>query len=121
MVYTCEAATAEELLRHGSVARVAETKVAGDATDDELAIREVNAGVYAFEGGALKEALDRLTPENAQGELYLTTVLELLERVGAQPLDDPTLLLGVNDRADLARVRALAARRRSASAAPWAR
>jgi bifunctional UDP-N-acetylglucosamine pyrophosphorylase/glucosamine-1-phosphate N-acetyltransferase len=92
----------------GSVARVAETKVAGDATDDELAIREVNAGVYAFEGGALKEALARLTPDNAQGELYLTTVLELLERVGAQPLDDPTLLLGVNDRADLARVRALA-------------
>jgi bifunctional UDP-N-acetylglucosamine pyrophosphorylase / glucosamine-1-phosphate N-acetyltransferase len=92
----------------GSVARVVETKVAGDATEDELAIREVNAGVYAFDGAALKEALERLTPDNAQGELYLTTVLELVERVGAQRVDDPTLLLGVNDRADLARVRTLA-------------
>ena len=37
----------------------------------ELAIREVNAGVYAFDGAALKDALERLTPDNAQGELYL--------------------------------------------------
>ena len=92
----------------GSVARVVETKVAGDATAEELAIREVNAGVYAFDGGALKEALERLTPDNAQGELYLPSALELLDRVAAHPLDDPTLLLGINDRADLARVRALA-------------
>jgi bifunctional UDP-N-acetylglucosamine pyrophosphorylase / glucosamine-1-phosphate N-acetyltransferase len=92
----------------GSVARVVETKVAGDATAEELAIREVNAGVYAFDGGALKEALGRLTPDNAQGELYLPGALDLLDRVGAQRLDDPTLLLGVNDRVDLARVRALA-------------
>jgi bifunctional UDP-N-acetylglucosamine pyrophosphorylase/glucosamine-1-phosphate N-acetyltransferase len=92
----------------GSVARVVETKVAGDATDEELAIREVNAGVYAFDGAALKAALERLTPDNAQGELYLPSTLPLLGRVAAHPLDDPTLLLGVNDRVDLARVRALA-------------
>jgi bifunctional UDP-N-acetylglucosamine pyrophosphorylase/glucosamine-1-phosphate N-acetyltransferase len=92
----------------GSVARVVETKVAGDATADELAIREVNAGVYAFDGSALRDALTRLQPNNAQGELYLTDALALLGRVAAQPLDDPTMLLGVNDRADLARVRALA-------------
>ena len=92
----------------GSVARVVETKVAGDATEEELAIREVNAGVYAFEGGPLREALARLTPDNAQGELYLPAALDLLDRVGAHRLDDPTLLLGVNDRVDLARVRALA-------------
>jgi len=92
----------------GSVARVVETKVAGDATDEELAIREVNAGVYAFDGAALKDALERLTPENAQGELYLPSTVELLERVAAQPLDDPTAMLGVNDRAELARVRAVA-------------
>ena len=55
-----------------------------------------------------KDALERLTPDNAQGELYLPSTLELLDRVAAHPLDDPTLLLGVNDRADLARVRALA-------------
>jgi bifunctional UDP-N-acetylglucosamine pyrophosphorylase / glucosamine-1-phosphate N-acetyltransferase len=92
----------------GTVARVVETKVAGDASDEELAIREVNAGVYAFDGDALKAALERLTPDNAQGELYLPATVELLERVNAHALDDPTLLLGVNDRAELARVRAIA-------------
>jgi bifunctional UDP-N-acetylglucosamine pyrophosphorylase/glucosamine-1-phosphate N-acetyltransferase len=92
----------------GSVERVVETKVHGDATPEQLAIREVNAGVYAFDGAALKDALERLTPDNAQGELYLPSTLELLDRVAAHPLDDPTLLLGVNDRADLARVRGLA-------------
>jgi bifunctional UDP-N-acetylglucosamine pyrophosphorylase/glucosamine-1-phosphate N-acetyltransferase len=98
------------VVRHedGSVARVVETKVAGDATEEELAIREVNAGVYAFAGGPLKVALERLTPDNAQGELYLPSALDLLDRVAAHRLDDPTLLLGVNDRVDLARVRALA-------------
>ena len=92
----------------GSVERVVETKVQGDATPEQLAIREVNAGVYAFDGAALRDALERLTPDNAQGELYLPSTLELLDRVAAHPLDDPTLLLGINDRADLARVRALA-------------
>ncbi|HEX7298454.1 MAG TPA: bifunctional UDP-N-acetylglucosamine diphosphorylase/glucosamine-1-phosphate N-acetyltransferase GlmU [Solirubrobacteraceae bacterium] len=92
----------------GSVDRVVETKVEGDATDEELAIREVNAGVYAFDGDALKDALARLTPDNAQGELYLPSTVELLDRVAAHPLDDPTAMLGVNDRVELARVRALA-------------
>jgi len=92
----------------GSVERVVETKVEGDATPEQLAIREVNAGVYAFDGAALRAALERLTPDNAQGELYLPSTLELLDRVAAHRLDDPTLLLGINDRADLARVRALA-------------
>jgi bifunctional UDP-N-acetylglucosamine pyrophosphorylase / glucosamine-1-phosphate N-acetyltransferase len=92
----------------GSVARVAETKVAGDASAEELAIREVNGGVYAFDGPALKAALTRLTPDNAQGELYLPSVLELVEGVIAHKLDDPELLGGVNDRAELAHVRALA-------------
>jgi bifunctional UDP-N-acetylglucosamine pyrophosphorylase / glucosamine-1-phosphate N-acetyltransferase len=92
----------------GTVARVVETKVTGDATADELAIHEVNAGLYAFEGAALKDALERLKPDNAQGELYLPSTVELLDIVTAHPLDDPTAMLGVNDRADLARVRELA-------------
>jgi bifunctional UDP-N-acetylglucosamine pyrophosphorylase/glucosamine-1-phosphate N-acetyltransferase len=92
----------------GSVARVVETKVAGDATAEELAIREVNAGLYAFDAAALKDALQRLTPDNAQGELYLPSTVDLLERVAAHTLEDPTVMLGVNDRAELARVRALA-------------
>jgi bifunctional UDP-N-acetylglucosamine pyrophosphorylase/glucosamine-1-phosphate N-acetyltransferase len=95
----------------GSVARVVETKVAGDATPEELEIREVNAGVYAFEGGALKDALARLTPDNAQGELYLPSTVQLLQRVAAHRLTDPTAMLGVNDRAGLAVVRKLAQQR----------
>jgi bifunctional UDP-N-acetylglucosamine pyrophosphorylase / glucosamine-1-phosphate N-acetyltransferase len=92
----------------GSVARVVETKVIGDATPDELAIREVNAGLYAFESTALKDALHRLTPDNAQGELYLPSVVELLDKVAAHSFEDPSAMLGVNDRVELARVRALA-------------
>ena len=96
----------------GSVARVVETKHPGDATPEELALHEVNAGVYAFDAAALRGALDRLRTDNAQGELYLPDVLRLLSddggRVAAHVVDDPTLLLGVNDRVELARVRALA-------------
>jgi bifunctional UDP-N-acetylglucosamine pyrophosphorylase/glucosamine-1-phosphate N-acetyltransferase len=92
----------------GSVARVVETKVAADSSAEELAIREVNAGLYAFDAAALKDALQRLTPDNAQGELYLPSTVELLDRVATHTLDDPTVMLGVNDRVELARVRALA-------------
>jgi bifunctional UDP-N-acetylglucosamine pyrophosphorylase/glucosamine-1-phosphate N-acetyltransferase len=90
----------------GSVERVAETKVAGDATDEELAIREVNTGVYAFEGGALLAALDTLGSDNAQGEVYLPDVLPAVraagEPVAAHPITDPELTHGVDDRVDLA-------------------
>jgi len=96
----------------GVVERVVETKVAGDATEAELAIREVNTGIYAFAAGPLLDALDQLQAANAQGELYLPDVLPLLRKggnqVGAHRVDDPSLTLGVNDRADLARVRAIA-------------
>ncbi len=92
----------------GAVERVVETKVAGDATADELAIREVNTGVLAFEGQALIEALGGLEADNAQGELYLPDVLPVLREaghaVGAHVIDDPRLMLGVNDRVDLAEV-----------------
>jgi bifunctional UDP-N-acetylglucosamine pyrophosphorylase/glucosamine-1-phosphate N-acetyltransferase len=99
----------------GSVERVVETKVAGDATPEELAIREVNAGLYLFDGGALLAALADLDADNAQGELYLPGVLPILRAAGklvqAYPLGDPELALGVNDRVDLAHVTNLAQRR----------
>jgi bifunctional UDP-N-acetylglucosamine pyrophosphorylase/glucosamine-1-phosphate N-acetyltransferase len=99
----------------GSVAHVVETKSRGDATAEELAIREVNAGVYAFDAAALRTALDDLRADNAQGEYYLPDVLPLLREAGAtvaaHVVADPTLLLGINDRVELARVRALAQRR----------
>jgi bifunctional UDP-N-acetylglucosamine pyrophosphorylase/glucosamine-1-phosphate N-acetyltransferase len=96
----------------GSVERVVETKTPGDATPEEEAIREVNTGIYAFAGGDLLDALSRLTADNAQGELYLPDVLPLLradgKRVGAHAVTDHTLTLGVNNRVELAHVRALA-------------
>ena len=92
----------------GSVERVVETKVAGDATPEELAIREVNTGVLAFEGAALLEALGGVDADNAQGELYLPDVLPVLRATGrpvaAHMIRDPRLMLGVNDRVDLAEV-----------------
>ena len=63
---------------HGGVERVVETKADGDATPEERAIREVNAGLYLFDGGALVAALAELEADNAQGELYLPDVLPLL-------------------------------------------
>jgi bifunctional UDP-N-acetylglucosamine pyrophosphorylase/glucosamine-1-phosphate N-acetyltransferase len=99
----------------GAVERVVETKRPGDATDDELAIAEVNAGVYAFDRRALLDALARVGTDNAQGEVYLPAALEVLRAGGAHVdafvLDDPSLLLGVNDRVELARVRKIAQRR----------
>jgi bifunctional UDP-N-acetylglucosamine pyrophosphorylase/glucosamine-1-phosphate N-acetyltransferase len=95
----------------GSVARVVETKAAGDATTEELAIREVNSGLYAFAGGALVQQLAELSNDNAQGEYYLPDVLPALAPVQAYVLDDPTFMLGVNDRVDLQAVRAIAQQR----------
>jgi bifunctional UDP-N-acetylglucosamine pyrophosphorylase/glucosamine-1-phosphate N-acetyltransferase len=99
----------------GSVLRIAETKVAADATPQEHAIREVNGGVYAFEGDALVTALAQLRTDNAQGELYLTDVLGIMRDAGraiaAHLLEDAELLLGVNDRVELAGVTAVARRR----------
>jgi bifunctional UDP-N-acetylglucosamine pyrophosphorylase/glucosamine-1-phosphate N-acetyltransferase len=99
----------------GQIERVVETKVPGDATDEELAIREVNTSIYAFDGGSLLEALSQVRSENAQGEYYLTDVIPLLRGGGAGvaafTTDDPALLLGVNDRAGLAAAGAEAQRR----------
>ncbi|HUB37064.1 MAG TPA: NTP transferase domain-containing protein, partial [Solirubrobacteraceae bacterium] len=96
----------------GTLERVVETKEPGDATPAELALREVNTGVYVFAPGPLRAALPLLSAENAQRELYLPQALELIRAAGAQvaahELSDPGLLLGVNDRAGLARVRELA-------------
>jgi len=96
----------------GSVERVVETKAEGDATEQERAIREVNAGLYLFDGGALLAALADLDTDNAQGELYLPGVLPVLRAAGklvqAYPLADPDLALVVNDRVDLAHVTKLA-------------
>jgi bifunctional UDP-N-acetylglucosamine pyrophosphorylase/glucosamine-1-phosphate N-acetyltransferase len=101
---------------HGNVERVVEAKGAdGDATPEQLAIREVNTGVYAFDGASLLAALAQIDTDNAQGELYLPDVLPKLREAGkaiaAHVVSDHTLTLGVNDRVELANVRRLAQKR----------
>jgi bifunctional UDP-N-acetylglucosamine pyrophosphorylase / glucosamine-1-phosphate N-acetyltransferase len=95
--------------------RIVEAKEPGDATPEELAITEVNAGTYVFAGAPLADALGNLSNDNAQGEYYLGDVLPLLReadlRIVAYRAPDPGVNLGINDRADLARV-ANEARRR---------
>ena len=99
----------------GTVERVVESKAGGDASELEMRIREVNTGVFAFDGGELLGALERVRADNAQGELYLPDVLPILrddERtVAAFELEDPDETLQVNDRKGLAEVRAVAQRR----------
>jgi bifunctional UDP-N-acetylglucosamine pyrophosphorylase/glucosamine-1-phosphate N-acetyltransferase len=98
--------------RHGAVQRVVETKTPGDATPAELQIHEVNTSIFAFGGRALLDALLKLRPDNAQGERYLPDVLPALRDAGlsvaAHEIGDPTITLGVNDRVQLAEVRAIA-------------
>jgi bifunctional UDP-N-acetylglucosamine pyrophosphorylase/glucosamine-1-phosphate N-acetyltransferase len=98
----------------GTVERVVETKAAGDATEAELRIREVNTGMFAFDGAALAGALQEVRADNAQGEHYLPDVLAIMRAhartVGAYELSDPDEMLGINDRAQLAEVAAVAQR-----------
>ena len=98
----------------GSVRAIVEAK---DATPEERAVREINAGLYAFEREALLPALERLKPQNAQGEYYLTDVVALLReagaRVGAVAAEDPGEALGVNTVEELAETARLLRLRRA--------
>ena len=79
-----------------------------DASEEQLAITEVNAGVYIFDAGHLRTALSRVTLENAQKEKYLTDVAALMleqgQSVSAHPISDNWLVAGINDRAQLSEV-----------------
>ncbi|MCP2259005.1 bifunctional UDP-N-acetylglucosamine pyrophosphorylase / Glucosamine-1-phosphate N-acetyltransferase [Streptoalloteichus tenebrarius] len=89
----------------GTVAGIVEHK---DASEEQRAITEINSGVYAFDAAVLRDALGRISTDNAQGELYLTDVLGIARgdgrRVGALVCSDPWLVEGVNDRVQLARL-----------------
>jgi bifunctional UDP-N-acetylglucosamine pyrophosphorylase / glucosamine-1-phosphate N-acetyltransferase len=99
----------------GEVERVVEAKAAGDADPEQLAIREINAGTYAFDAAPLAAALAGLSNDNAQGEYYLPDVFPALRDAGhtvaAHLADDPAVTMGVNNRVDLAAVEAEARRR----------
>lgn len=87
----------------GNVLRIVEQK---DGKPEELKVKEINTGIFCFDNKKLFEALKHVNNDNAQGEYYLTDVLEILrnsgERVGAYKMPDFSESLGVNDRIALA-------------------
>lgn len=87
----------------GTLAAIVEHR---DATEDQRAVREVNSSIYVFRADRLWPVLDRLTPHNAQGELYLTDSVGILaaegERVAVHKGGDPVETEGVNTRIELA-------------------
>jgi bifunctional UDP-N-acetylglucosamine pyrophosphorylase / glucosamine-1-phosphate N-acetyltransferase len=91
----------------GNLERIVEER---DASPEQRATREINAGIYAFDAALLREALGKLSTDNDQGEEYLTDVFGLLAAVG-HPVGvyvaaDAAETLGCNDRAELAALRA---------------
>ncbi|HEX6246738.1 MAG TPA: bifunctional UDP-N-acetylglucosamine diphosphorylase/glucosamine-1-phosphate N-acetyltransferase GlmU [Nocardioidaceae bacterium] len=87
----------------GDVTAIVEEK---DATPEQAAIREINSGIFAFDGGFLADAVTRITNDNAKGEYYLTDVVAIARdqgrTVGAHSIDDVLQTEGANDRAQLA-------------------
>jgi len=87
----------------GGVRAIVEEK---DATPEQAALREINSGVFAFDGEFLADALTRITNDNAKGEYYLTDVVGIATSegrpVGAHRIDDVMQTEGANDRAQLA-------------------
>jgi len=92
----------------GAVTRIVEQR---DASPAELAINEINAGAYAFDAGALREMLGKISTNNDQGEEYLTDVVGLMVAGGwpvrAHLTADPDEAMGANDRVELAALRAI--------------
>lgn len=86
----------------GNIAAIVEEK---DTTDDQKEIKEINAGIYCFDIEELLAALENLSPDNAQGEYYLTDVIEIMNKkglkTGAVVVEDNTEILGINDRIQL--------------------
>jgi bifunctional UDP-N-acetylglucosamine pyrophosphorylase / glucosamine-1-phosphate N-acetyltransferase len=82
-----------------------------DATPEQLQLTEINAGAYAFQAAALRDALGKLSADNDQGEEYLTDVFQLLlgegHAVATVLAPDAQEALGANDRAQLAQLRNL--------------
>ncbi|MFB9074675.1 bifunctional UDP-N-acetylglucosamine diphosphorylase/glucosamine-1-phosphate N-acetyltransferase GlmU [Citricoccus parietis] len=95
---------------YGRILREADGTVAGivehkDATAEQRAVNEVNSGIYAFDGDMLATALAEVTTDNAQGEMYLTDVLQIARaaggRVAAVTTTDQWQVEGANDRVQL--------------------
>jgi bifunctional UDP-N-acetylglucosamine pyrophosphorylase / glucosamine-1-phosphate N-acetyltransferase len=105
----------EDVRSYGRVVRAADGAVAaiveaGDATPEQLELRECNSSIYVFRTDLLWPALDRLEPHNAQGELYVTDTLGLLvgagDTVSVHAADVAWEVEGINTRVELAFVAA---------------
>lgn len=98
--------------KDGRVRRIVEQR---DADETELAVDEINTSVYVFRRSLLAPALRRITPDNAQGELYVTDVVGVLAEAGHPVVSlvagDADEIQGVNDRAQLAAAEAELRRR----------
>jgi bifunctional UDP-N-acetylglucosamine pyrophosphorylase/glucosamine-1-phosphate N-acetyltransferase len=99
------------VVEEAGVVRVVEER---DTTEAQREIRLVNLGLYAFELSEIRDAIDRVTAENEQGELYLTDVLEIIgrrSRAVTYQLKNPEEANLVNDRSQLARAEEILRRR----------
>lgn len=87
----------------GTVAAIVEEKA---TTAEQKLIREINSGIYCLRSDLLWDSIGEITPNPASGEIYLTDLVEVLRAKGhtvdAMKLDDPSEILGINNRVELA-------------------
>jgi len=87
----------------GWLERIVEEK---DASEEERLIREINTGIFCVKAPYLVEGLKEIRSENAQGEYYLTDLVQIIRgkrlRCSAHMVEDPTEVMGINTRVDLA-------------------
>lgn len=87
---------------HGNISKIVEEK---DTSPEEKEIREINSGIYCFNGKMLKYGLNNISDDNAQGEFYLTDVIEIIKdqghNVGAYIINDSAEIHGINNRLQL--------------------
>src|SRR5699024_4884628 len=88
--------------KKGNISKIIEHK---DASEEEKNIKEINSGIFCFRGDLLKKALRKLDTSNTEGELYVTDIVEILNKegykLGACTIDDPTEIHGVNSKIQL--------------------
>ena len=98
------------IVRVGKDDRIARIVEHRDATAEEREIDEINTGIFCFRRSLLAPALRMVSPDNAQGEYYLTDVVEVLAEAGHRVVSvvaaDPDETHGINDRAQLAHAEA---------------
>ena len=86
----------------GNIEGIVEEK---DTTPEQKKIKEINAGIYCFDIEALLKALEKVTPNNKQGEYYITDVIQIMNvsglKTGAVLVEDNTEISGINDRIQL--------------------